>query len=151
MISRQAELADLAARELAPGEAEFAIDLVALTANNVTYAALGPKTPFLGKDAGYWDFFGERDEPGRLPVWGFATVTRSTVEGVVGRRAILRLLAARQPCRAAPRQVRGAGFTDVSARRAKLPGGYNVYTRLPALGDYRSTIATGGRSIARCS
>src|SRR4051794_12242318 len=78
----QAELVDLPAREIASGEAEFAIDLVALTANNITYAALGPNTPFLGPDAGYWDFFGERDERGRLPVWGFATVARSTVEGV---------------------------------------------------------------------
>ena len=74
-------------RALAAGEAEFAIDLVALTDNNVTYAALGQKTPFLGADAGYWDFFSERDEPGRLPVWGFATATRSAAEGIsVGDR-----------------------------------------------------------------
>jgi hypothetical protein len=133
----QAELADLPSRALAPGEAEFAIDLVALTANNVTYAALGPKTPFLGKDAGYWDFFGERDEPGRLPVWGFATVTRSTVEGVAMGEQFYGYWPLASHTVLQPGNVRGAGFADISARRAKLPGGYNVYTRLPALGDYR--------------
>jgi hypothetical protein len=133
----QAELADLPSRALAPGEVEFAIDLVALTANNVTYAALGPKTPFLGKDAGYWDFFGERDEPGRLPVWGFATATQSTVEGVAVGEQFYGYWPLASHAVLQPGNVRGGGFADISARRANLPGGYNVYTRLPALGDYR--------------
>lgn len=132
-----AEVADLAARDLAAGEVEFAIDLVALTANNVTYAALGEKTLFLGPDAGYWDFFSERSEPGHLPVWGFATVSRSGVEGLsVGDRfygywplashAVL-----------TPDKVRGTGFTDATPRRATLPGTYNQYTRIKALADHR--------------
>lgn len=133
----QAELADLADRELAPGEAEFAIDLVALTSNNVTYAALGPKTAILGPDAGYWDFFGEPDEAGRLPVWGFATVTRSTVEGVTPGEQFYGYWPFASHAILQAGNVRGPGFVEVSPRRAKLPGGYNVYTRLPALADYR--------------
>lgn len=133
----QAAVADLPERELAKGQVEFAIDLVALTANNVTYAALGQPTPLLGKDAGYWDFFAERDQPGRLPVWGFATTARSSVEGIsVGDRfygywplashAVL-----------TPEKVRGTGFVDATPRRAKLPGTYNQYTRIKALADHR--------------
>jgi len=133
----KAEVTDLAERDLAPGEAEFAIDLVALTANNVTYAALGPKTPFLGPDAGYWDFFGERDEPGRLPVWGFATVARSTVEGIAVGDRFYGYWPLASHVVLTPGNVRGTGFTEASPRRAKLPAAYNSYARLKALGDHR--------------
>ncbi|MDB5677305.1 DUF2855 family protein [Sphingomonas bacterium] len=133
----QAQLGDLPACDLAPGEAEFVIDLVALTANNITYAALGPKTPFLGADAGYWDFFGERDEPGRLPVWGFATVTQSTVEGVAVGEQFYGYWPLASHAVLTPGSVRGTGFTEASPRRAKLPAAYNGYTRLRALGDHR--------------
>ncbi len=132
-----AALADLPERELAPGQVEFAIDLVALTANNVTYAALGEKTPFLGPDAGYWDFFSERDEPGHLPVWGFATVTRSAAEGIAEGERFYGYwpLASRAVLTAG--NVRGSGFTEVTPRRVALPGVYNSYACLAALGDHR--------------
>lgn len=133
----QAAIAELPDRAPAPGEAEFAIDLVALTANNVTYAALGQKTPFLGADAGYWDFFSERDEPGRLPVWGFATATRSAAEGIsVGDRFYGYWPLASHAVLAAD-QIRGTGFTEVTPRRTALPAAYNQYARLKALGDHR--------------
>lgn len=132
-----AAVADAPERALAPGEAEFAIDLVALTANNVTYAALGPKTPFLGPDAGYWDFFGERDEPGRLPVWGFATVTRSGVEGIAVGDRFYGYWPLASHVVLVPDKVRGTGFTDATPRRAKLPGTYNQYNRVKALADHR--------------
>jgi len=133
----QGAIAELPERALAAGEAEFAIDLVALTANNVTYAALGQKTPFLGADAGYWDFFSERDEPGRLPVWGFATATRSAAEGIsVGDRFYGYWPLASHAVLAAD-QIRGTGFTEVTPRRTALPAAYNQYARLKALGDHR--------------
>jgi len=133
----QAAIADLPDRAPGPGEAEFAIDLVALTANNVTYAALGQKTPFLGPDAGYWDFFSQRDEPGRLPVWGFATATRSAAEGIsVGDRFYGYWPLASHAMLAAD-QIRGTGFTEVTPRRTALPAAYNQYARLKALGDHR--------------
>ncbi|MEO5494744.1 MAG: DUF2855 family protein [Sphingomonas sp.] len=134
----QAELIGLPSHALASGEVEVAIDLVALTANNITYAALGPKTPFLGPDAGYWDFFDERDEPGRLPVWGFATVVQSTVEGVAVGEQFYGYWPLASHAVLQPGNVRGPGFADISARRARLPATYNTYTRLPALGDYRA-------------
>jgi hypothetical protein len=133
----QAGIAELPDRAPGPGEAEFAIDLVALTANNITYAALGQKTPFLGPDAGYWDFFSPRDEPGRLPVWGFATATRSAAEGIsVGDRFYGYWPLASHAVLAAD-QIRGTGFTEVTPRRTALPAAYNQYSRLKALGDHR--------------
>ena len=70
-----AVLVEEAPATLSPGQIRVAIDLYAMTANNITYAVFGKPSGLFGNDQGYWDFFAERDAPGRLPVWGFATVT----------------------------------------------------------------------------
>ncbi len=134
---RAATVEALAPAALAEGEIEVAVDSYAMTANNVTYAVFGKPAGLFGNDQGYWDFFGERDTPARLPVWGFATVTQSMVEGIaVGDRfygyypmashAVLR-----------PARAGASGFLDVTQRRTTLPVIYNQYQRIEALGDYR--------------
>ena len=123
--------------DMADGTVECAIDLVALTANNVTYAALGQRMPSLGKDAGYWDFFGERDAPGRLPVWGFATVTRSRVVGIAAGERVYGYWPLASHVVLRPERVRESGFVDATPRRAALPAAYNSYVRVAALGDHR--------------
>ncbi|MGN6820058.1 MAG: DUF2855 family protein [Sphingomonas sp.] len=135
----RAEIADLPERAPAEGEVEVAIDLVALTANNITYAALGEKTPFLGPDAGYWDFFSDRDEPGRLPVWGFATVTRSVADGIVEGERFYGYWPLASHAVLTAGNVRDSGFSEATPRRAALPAPYNQYTRLAALGDHRDS------------
>ncbi|MHA5659511.1 DUF2855 family protein, partial [Pseudomonas aeruginosa] len=50
---------------LAEGQALLAVDEFALTANNVTYAALGDALR-------YWEFFPAGEGLGIVPVWGFA-------------------------------------------------------------------------------
>ena len=55
---------------LAAGQIRLAIDRFAFTANNVTYATTGDSL-------GYWGFYPADDGWGRVPVWGFATVTES--------------------------------------------------------------------------
>lgn len=140
---RRATIDQQTPEPLAQGEIRVAIDDVALTANNITYALFGKPSGLFGPDAdgrdqGYWDFFGARDEPGYLPVWGFATVTDSRVEGIdVGARfygyyplashAVLR-----------PGKVGAHGFSDVTPRRTTLPPIYNQYQRIEALADYRA-------------
>jgi hypothetical protein len=107
------------ARPLQPGQARLAIDSFSLTANNVTYAAFGEAMQ-------YWQFFPSGQEGlGCLPVWGFATVCESGVEGVqVGRRvwgyrpAGTHLVV--QPVRVGP-----AGFVDGAAHRQGLAAVYN--------------------------
>lgn len=133
---RQAAIRPLADAPLAPGEVEVAIGLVGMTANNVTYAAAGEPTPILGEEAGYWDFFGPRDEPGRLPVWGFATVTRSAVEGIAAGEELWGYWPLASHALLRPDVGGGAGFTDTTPRRAGLPAFYNRYLRVAALGDY---------------
>ena len=75
-----AELRVAPAAELAEGEALLAVERFSVTANNVTYGAMG--------DAfGYWQFFPAPDGFGRIPVWGFATVVASKAEGITNRSA----------------------------------------------------------------
>lgn len=64
--------------ELKAGEALLRISRLALTTNNVTYAAFG-ETPHLR----YWDFYPTGDsEWFHMPAWGFAEVLESTVDGL---------------------------------------------------------------------
>ncbi len=123
--------------ELGEGEIEFGLDLVALTANNVTYAALGQPTGFLGPDAGYWDFFAERDAAGRLPVWGFATVARSRVAGIQKGEQFYGYWPLASHAVLTSEKTTAAGFVETSARRAKLPPLYNGYQRIAALPEHR--------------
>ena len=65
---------------LADGEALLAVESFALTANNITYGAVGDQV-------GYWKFFPAPDGLGRIPVWGFARVVRSSAaDAPVGLR-----------------------------------------------------------------
>jgi hypothetical protein len=107
----------------ADGEVLLKITRVALTTNNITYAAFGEAMQ-------YWGFFptGEADW-GHMPAWGFADVVASTVAGVeVGERfygywpIASHLLM--QPARVSER-----GFYDGAAHRAQLTSAYNQYTR----------------------
>lgn len=115
-----------AARPLEPGEARLRIDAFALTSNNITYAAFGEAMH-------YWDFFPTGDADwGCIPVWGFAEVVESQVEGVtpgercwgywpMGRYLVVR-----------PARVRAHGFDDGSPHRAALPAVYNQIQRCAA-------------------
>jgi hypothetical protein len=104
---------------LAEGEALLAVESFALTANNVTYGAVGDQI-------GYWKFFPAPAGKGRIPVWGFARVVRSnTADAPEGLR-----LFGYWPMSShtvARLQKRPAGYVEVSAHRAELPPTYNAY------------------------
>jgi hypothetical protein len=121
---------------LPAGAIEVAIDLFAMTANNVTYAALGKPTGLLGPDAGYWDFFAERDQPGRLPVWGFATVTRSHAPDMQIGEVLYGYWPMASHAILLPERVGAGGFVDATPRRHHLPALYNRYQRLASLQDF---------------
>jgi hypothetical protein len=124
--------------DLPDGAVEVAIDEYAMTANNVTYAVFGKPLGLFGNDQGYWDFFAERDAPGRLPVWGFATVSRSKHDGVPVGTKLYGYFPMASHAVLRPGRVSDHGFTDTTPRRATLPIIYNQYQRLDALGDYRA-------------
>jgi len=134
----QARLVEDAGAPLAPGQLRVHLDSYAMTANNITYAVFGKPSGLFGNDQGYWDFFAERDAPGRLPVWGFATATESNAEGVaVGDRFYGYYPMAEAAVLSVDKAGPG-GFTDVTPRRTTLPPIYNNYQRVEALPDYRA-------------
>lgn len=104
---------------LAEGEAMLEVESFALTANNITYGAVGDRI-------GYWRFFPAPEGQGRIPVWGFAKVVRSrnpeTPEGLrlfgywpMSSHTIGRF------------SKRPTGYVEVSEHRAELPPTYNSY------------------------
>ena len=118
------------ARALADGEARLRIVRVALTANNITYAAFGEAMH-------YWDFFPTGDPAwGCIPVWGFAEVAESRAPGLgvgeryygywpMGRWLVLR-----------PERVGPRGFVAGDAHRGALPAVYNQAVRCDADPSY---------------
>lgn len=110
-----------AARPLAAGEARLAVDSFALTANNITYAAFGEAMK-------YWQFFPAGDDTlGCLPVWGFATVVESQVEGLdIGCR-VWGYYPAGTHLVVAPSKVTATGFVDGATHRQELALVYNQY------------------------
>jgi hypothetical protein len=102
---------------LEDGEVLLDLERFALTANNITYGVYGDRL-------GYWRFFPAEGDWGRIPVWGFATVRRSTVETIpVGTRLFGYLPMATHLVTRLER--RPWGVVDVSPHRAELPPAYN--------------------------
>lgn len=126
------------AAPIEPGQVRVRVDSYAMTANNITYAVFGKPSGLFGNDQGYWDFFAERDAPGRLPVWGFATVTESAADGVAAGDRFYGYYPMASHAVLTVGKPGPGGFTDVTPRRTTLPPIYNGYQRLEALSDYRA-------------
>lgn len=120
--------------DLQPGEALLKIDRLAVTTNNITYAAFG-EVPHLR----YWHFFPTGAEGFfHMPAWGFADVVASTVEGVaVGERFYgfwpIASHVVMQPVRISER-----GFYDGMPHRLELTSAYNQYQRTRTDAAYRA-------------
>jgi hypothetical protein len=111
---------------LQQGEVLLQIDRLAVTSNNVTYAAFGT-VPHLR----YWSFFPTADAGwGHMPAWGFANVVASNVAGVeLGERFYgfwpIASHLVMQPVRVSER-----GFYDGTPHRNELTSAYNQYQRV---------------------
>jgi len=128
-----------------PGEGQLlvAIDEYAMTANNITYGVFGEPAGLFGPDEdgggqGYWDFFSERGEPGRLPIWGFATVVESRADGIAAGERFYGYYPMASHAVLTASNIRETGFVDVTPRRTTLPPIYNNYQKLDRIVDYRS-------------
>ncbi|MBD3731009.1 MAG: DUF2855 family protein [Sphingomonadales bacterium] len=123
---------------LAPGEGQVLarLDSFAMTANNVTYAAFGQPAGLFGNDKGYWDFFSPGVGPGRLPVWGFATITASRCADVPEGTEIYGYFPLASHVLLTPGKASPAGFADRSPHRIDMPPVYNQYATLAALDGY---------------
>lgn len=119
---------------LAEGEALLEVESFALTANNITYGAVGDQI-------GYWKFFPAPEGQGRIPVWGYARVVRSaTPDAPVGLRLFgYWPMSSHTVARLAKRP---SGYVETSAHRAELPPTYNAYqvAEPAADDDWRSLL-----------
>lgn len=120
-----ATLDEVAVPPLAAGQALLKIDQFAVTANNVTYAAIG--------DAfGYWDFFPAGEGRGIVPVWGHATVVEAGDTGLSAGERVYGYLPMATHLVVQPVAVNAGSFTDGAAHRQARAAVYNQYRRLNA-------------------
>lgn len=118
---RDTHWADTKPAPLVPGAARLKVDAFALTANNVTYATFG-------EAMGYWNFFPSPDpDYGRVPVWGFATVTESNAEGVPVGARVYGYLPISDSFDVMPVNAGKASFMDGAPHRQGLAPIYNTY------------------------
>jgi hypothetical protein len=118
---RIARVADVALPPLAGGAARLRIDLLALTTNNITYAAMGSGA------LGYWDFFPGPAGWGRPPAWGFATVTQSAVPEIAEGARFYGFFPISEMLDVAPVKAGPRGFMDGAPHRAAKAAVYNHY------------------------
>jgi Protein of unknown function (DUF2855) len=102
------------------GEVVLAVSRFALTANNVTYAVFGDAMS-------YWQFFPAEEGWGRVPVWGFAEIVSSNVDGIAAGARVYGYLPMSTHVVVRPSAVADGSFVDASDHRAALPPVYNQY------------------------
>src|SRR5438105_687836 len=118
-------LLEAAAPALADGQALLAVDTFGLSSNNITYAKFG-------EAMSYWDFFPAEEGWGRMPVWGFADVTASSVDQLAEGTRVFGYLPPSSHLLVTPERMSGQGFTDAAPHRASLPPAYNRYAAVDA-------------------
>ena len=124
---------DTAPSAIAADEIRVKINRFAFTANNITYAAAGDMV-------GYWQFFpalGEDTEGwGVIPVWGFAEIVQSNVDGLPVGEKIFGYFPPANTLTMKPAKIGDANFFDGAEHRSALPPGYNNYRRVNAEPGY---------------
>lgn len=110
--------------EIQEGEALLKIEKYTFSSNNITYALMGER-------ARYWAFFPAEDSFGRIPVWGFAQVVTSRVEGLAVGERFFGYLPMSDFLKVEVGKMSPFGFSDQSAHRSALSPIYNYYTKSP--------------------
>jgi len=117
-----AELHQCPQEPLAAGQVRVALDLFALTANNITYAAFGDAMQ-------YWQFFPTDVGWGLIPVWGFATVVESLCTEVPTGERLYGYFPMASHALLTPARHTAQGFVDGAPHRQGLHPVYNQYQR----------------------
>ncbi len=136
LLSRKADLGDTlievqAAEPLTEGQVRLEIDAFALTTNNITYAAYGDSI-------GYWQVFPTaREGYGAMPVWGFARVAESRVDGLDAGVRVWGYLPVADALTVTAGDVTSRSFVDRAPHRAAVPAVYSRYVRTDADPHYR--------------
>ena len=106
--------------ELDQGQVLLAIDTFSVTANNVTYGAMGEAMR-------YFDFFPADEGWGKVPAWGYADVIASKAAGVEVGARIFGFFPMASHVVFMPGKVSDSGFVDEAEHRTGLPAIYNRY------------------------
>jgi NADPH:quinone reductase-like Zn-dependent oxidoreductase len=115
------KIAPSADAPLAEGEVRMHVDLFSLTANNVTYGAMGD---FLK----YWNFFPAQEQGwGRVPVWGFATAVESRSPSIAVGERVYGYLPMSDTFVLKPGEKKHGAFAETAPHRAGLAPVYNNY------------------------
>lgn len=126
-VLRQPALVDIEV-----GEVLLRVDCFAFTANNVTYAMFGDAMK-------YWEFFPTGDADwGMIPVWGFATVASSRVDGLAVGERFYGYFPMASEVIVQPDRVTPGGFVDGAEHRLGLPAVYNQYSRCSSDPSYHA-------------
>lgn len=121
------ELVEIDDAPLKDGQVRLRLDSFALTANNVTYM-------IVGEMIGYWHYFNPSaygfgaETQGRMPVWGFATVSESKNDDVSVGTEVYGFFPVCDTLIVEPGKLTPVGFQDVIAHRAPLHSVYNSYS-----------------------
>ncbi len=119
-------LVEAALPPLADGAVRLRIESFAVTANNVTYAAIGDMF-------GYWNFFPTGTEgQGIVPMWGHAVVTESNTSAVAVAERVYGYLPMATHLDVEPGDISPGQFRDLTAHRQPMSPFYNLYSRLAA-------------------
>lgn len=122
-------------RSPADGEIVAAIELAAITANNLTYATYG------GPPMHYWDFFpASSADWGIIPLWGFATVVESRVAEVAAGTRLYGYWPSASHLLLSLGPVGATGFTDLTEHRQALAPVYNRYRIVGAADPARDPL-----------
>ena len=122
---KRAELATVSVVDTPPApltedQVRLRIDEFGLSANNITYAAIGEAMR-------YWDAFPAPEGWGRVPVWGFAEVVESRHPAVAVGSRVFGFLPMSEELVVTAGRADERGFTDVAEHRRALAGAYNRY------------------------
>ena len=115
---------------LADGQIRVRVESFALTANNITYAAMGDLL-------NYWQFFPTGEAGwGIVPVWGFGSVLQSMHPAVAVGERLYGYWPMASHAVLSPERVTPQGFSDGAVHRAGLHAVYNHYLRTGTDGLY---------------
>lgn len=131
LASSRIDTYELDEDSLKDGEVLLRVTSFGLSANNITYAALGEKM-------GYWGFFPGTNHEGIIPVWGFAEVVASQHPDLQTGELLYGYLPFASHLIIQPDKVTAYTLSDSHPARNSIHPGYDQYTRCAADPAYRS-------------
>ena len=126
----QSRIVDSNAVSIHDGEIAVRIESYAFTANNVTYGVAGDTI-------GYWKFFPAENNAenkwGCIPMWGFAEITHSKIEGLNLGERLFGYFPAADSLILSPIKISDQSFSDGKEHRKELPLFTIIMSDLPEI------------------